>query len=72
MEQKQGHKRFDEEEVLNKVEHTIDQKMDKLMQKQFAQKFIALPWMKKILTNKSVRDINIKLQPYLKIIFGVI
>jgi hypothetical protein len=46
--------------------------MDKLMQKQFAQKFIALPWMKKILTNKSVRDINIKLQPYLKIIFGVI
>lgn len=72
MEKTRSYKRFDEEAVLDKAAYTLDQKMGKLMDKGFAQKFLALPWIKKVLTSKSVRDINIKLQPYLKTIFSVI
>lgn len=72
MEKTRSHKHFDEEAVLNKAASTLDQKMAKLTDKWFAQKFIALSWIKKILTSKFVRDINIKIQPYLKTIFTVV
>lgn len=74
MAQTQHHpkKRFSEEEALEKMEKTIDQKMEKIMKQWFVHKFLDLKIMKDLFASHIVNDINHKIHTHLYTIFLVV